>query len=434
MNTVLQSRQVPVRAEYDVVVCGGGPSGIIAALAASRGGARTAIIERYGFFGGMATAALVAPISVFNYNGRRIIDGIPWEFITRLTEIGGAREEKPLGNITFSPEKYKLIAQRMLVEAGVQIYFHSYLSDCNLSGTIIKHVIVENKDGAEAIGGKVFVDATGDADLAVRAGVPLQPASKKLQPASLIFMLGGVDTEDLPMIRHCKQGVNYLDVEVRKKFEELRKENPDIPVFGGPWYCGILEKGIVLVNMTRIDADMTSNREQTAAECAMREEATLFATLLKMTVPAFSNSFLLETAPQTGVRETRRILGAYTLTGEDYLNAVDFPDSVSRGCHPVDIHSGDTTSQRCQFLKEAAFVPYRCLYSPDFPNYLVAGRAFSADSVASASVRVQASCMGLGQAAGAAAALSVRGGTGVGEIDTDKLRKILISYGTNLSR
>ena len=123
MNTVLQSRQVPVRAEYDVVVCGGGPSGIIAALAASRGGARTAIIERYGFFGGMATAALVAPISVFNYNGRRIIDGIPWEFITRLTEIGGAREEKPLGNITFSPEKYKLIAQRMLVEAGVQIYY-----------------------------------------------------------------------------------------------------------------------------------------------------------------------------------------------------------------------------------------------------------------------------------------------------------------------
>ena len=110
MEVITQTKDVPVVAEYDVVVCGGGPAGFIAATAAARGGARTALIERYGFLGGMATAGLVAPISVFNYNGRRVIDGLPWEFIERMAEVGGAREEKPLGNVTFSPEKYKLIA------------------------------------------------------------------------------------------------------------------------------------------------------------------------------------------------------------------------------------------------------------------------------------------------------------------------------------
>ncbi len=434
MQTISQNRQIPVVGQYDVVICGGGPAGIIAAIAAARGGASVAIIERYGFFGGMATAGLVAPISVFNYNGRRIIDGIPWEFIERLAGIGGAIEEKPLGNISFSPEKYKLIAQRMLLEVGVKIYFHSYISDCKTDGGRITHVVVENKDGAEALAGRYFIDATGDADLAVRAGVPMQPVSEYLQPASLIFMLGGVDTDALPMLHHCRQGVNYHDLKIREVFEKLREKDLSIPVFGGPWYCSVLEKGVVLVNMTRMYADMASNREQTETECIMREHVHKFAALLKEHIPAFSASYLIATAPQTGIRETRRIKGAVTLEGNDYINAVDFPDSISRGCHPVDIHASASTAQRCEFLKDAAFVPYRCLYSPEFKNFLVAGRALSADPVASASLRVQAACMGTGQAAGAAAAICARKDIDVDKIDTDELRSVLISYGTNLTR
>lgn len=432
MEKIEQVREIPVIAEYDVVVCGGGPSGFIAAIAAARGGAHTALIERYGFLGGMATASLVAPISVFNYNGRRVIDGIPWEFIERLIEIGGAKEENPLGNITFSPEKYKLIAQRMVLEAGVSLYFHSYITGCKKDGNQITHVILDNKNGTEAITAKYFIDCTGDADLSSFAGVEMQPSSRELQPASLIFMLGGVDTQSLPMLHHSQQGVNYHDLAIRNILESLGKRSK-IPQFGGPWYCSILEDGIVLLNMTRAYSNMADNRQATNTECVLREDVFTFYNILKEEVPAFKNAFLIMTAPQTGTRETRRIKGVYTLKGGEYIQGINFPDSISRGCHPVDIHSSSSNNQVIKFLEDAGFVPYRCLIAPGFPNLLVGGRAFSADGVSSASVRVQASVMGLGQAAGVAAALCVQSGTEVSMVDIAELRKILIKYGANLN-
>jgi len=433
VERITQIKEVPVVAQYDVVVCGGGPSGFIAAIAAARGGARTALIERYGFLGGMATAALVAPISVFNYNGRRVIDGIPWEFIERLIDIDGAREEKPLGNITFSPEKYKLIAQRMVLEAGVSLYFHSYLTGCKKSGNRLTHIFIENKNGTEAIAAKYFIDCTGDADLAFQSGVPMQSLSTELQPATLIFMLGGVNTDLLPKIRHSQQGVNYHDLDMRRVLEEQGKKEK-LPQFGGPWYCGVLENGLVLVNITRTHADMADNRQSTNAECLLREDVFTFVKFLKQNIAAFKEVYLVNTAPQAGTRETRRIKGVYTLKGEEYIEAFNFPDAISRGCHPVDIHSSKSNNQRCEFLKDAAFIPYRSLIAPGFPNLLVGGRALSADGVSSASVRVQASVMGLGQAVGVAAALCARSGLDVSEVDIAELRKVLISYGANLTK
>lgn len=430
-ENIIQVRDIPVIAKYDVVVCGGGPSGFVAAIAAARGGAKVALVERLGFLGGMATASLVAPISVFNYNEKRIIDGIPWEFIERLIEVGGAREEKPLGNITFSPEKYKLIAQRMVLEEGITLYLHSYLTGCKKDGDKLTHIIIDNKNGAEAIEGRYFIDCTGDADLSLMAGVPMQPMRSELQPASLIFMLGGVDTELLPMIRHSQQGVNYHDLGMRSILEELSK-NQELPQFGGPWYCGVLDNGLVLVNMTRTYSNMSDNRQATRTECQLREDVFTFANLIKEHVEAFKNSYLVMTAPQTGTRETRRIKGVHTLTGEEYIEAQDFPDAISRGCHPVDIHSSSSNNQRCEFLKGAAFVPYRCLIAEGFPNLLVGGRAFSADGVSSASVRVQASVMGLGQAAGVAAAMCAASGDDVANVDITLLRKKLVEYGANL--
>ena len=165
MEQILQTRNVPVTGEYDVVVCGGGPGGWIAAVAAARMGARTALIERYGFVGGMATAGLVVPISVFTYNEKLVCGGIPWEFVQRMVEADGAEVEHPLGNISHDPECYKLIAQRMLLESGAELRFHSYLTGCIKEEGRITHAIVDTKSGPQALKAKYIIDSTGDGDL-----------------------------------------------------------------------------------------------------------------------------------------------------------------------------------------------------------------------------------------------------------------------------
>lgn len=431
MEKVSLSVQAPVVAEYDVVVCGGGPSGFIAAIAAARGGAKVALVEQYGFLGGMATAGMVMPISRFNFGGRRVIGGIPWEFVERLKAMDGALEENPPGNISFVPEKYKLVAQRMVLEAGVTLYLHSYLTGCVCENGKVSHVVLHTKRGAQAIGAKYFIDCTGDADLAYMAEVPMQPASERLQPNSLCFCIGGVDTTKFPLAHHNLDTENLHDLDLQKTLHDLEKTE-DVPLFGGPWYCSIVEEGYLVVNMTRAQADMTDNVQATQAECTLREDVYKLVELLRKYVPTFKDAFLISTATQVGVRETRRIKGVHTLTGEEYLEGVDFPDAISRGCHPIDIHHPGDTGQHCQFLKKAAYIPYRSLIAPDFPNLLVAGRCFSADAVSSASVRVQASVMGLGQAAGVSAAMCVAADCSVADVDTQKLREKLVEMGAVL--
>ncbi len=420
-------KEVPVVGTYDVVVCGGGPAGFIAAIAAAREGARTALVEQYGFLGGAATNSLVTPLSVFTYNGEKVIGGIPWEFLERLEKMGGGLIEKPLGNVAFDPELYKLCCQRMVLEAGVDLYLHSWLSGCQTGQGRISHVFIDNKNGTEALAGKVMIDATGDADLSHLAGVPMLPPGRPLQPASTYFVLAGVDTES-PLIaeamHHNKQGVNCHCLPIREELMRRAKEL-GIPDFGGPWFCTLLHPGVVAVNMTRTQTDACDNRDYTAAECRLREDVYKMADILRENFPEFRNSYVSMVAPQAGVRETRRIQGVHVITGEEYVNGVRYPDSVSRGAHPIDIHSSAGATQSVTFLKQAAYVPYRALVANGFPNLLVAGRCISADRQAFASLRVQASCMGMGQAAGVAAAQAVRGETEVNVLQLDT--KILAS-------
>lgn len=436
MEKIQFTREATVAGTYDVVVCGGGPAGFIAAIAAAREGARTALVEQYGFLGGAATNSLVTPLSVFTYNGEKVIGGIPWEFLERLEKMGGGLIEKPLGNVAFDPELYKLCCQRMVLEAGIDLYLHSWLSGCQTGQGRISHVFIENKNGTEALAAKVFVDATGDADLAHFAGVPMLPADRPLQPASTYFVLAGVDTESpriAEAMHHNKQGVNCHCLPIR---EELIRhaEEWGIPDFGGPWFCTLLHPGVVAVNMTRTQTDACDNRDFTAAECRLREDVYKMANILREHFPEFRNCHVSMVAPQAGVRETRRIRGVHVISGEEYVNGVRYPDSVSRGAHPIDIHAASGATQQVTFLKQPAYVPYRALVAAGFPNLLVAGRCISADRQAFASLRVQASCMGMGQAAGVAAAQAVQGKTEVNvlQLDTDRLASRLREIGACL--
>ena len=436
MEKIQFTREATVAGTYDVVVCGGGPAGFIAAIAAAREGARTALVEQYGFLGGAATNSLVTPLSVFTYNGEKVIGGIPWEFLERLEKMGGGLIEKPLGNVAFDPELYKLCCQRMVLEAGIDLYLHSWLSGCQTERGRISHVFIENKNGTEALAGKVMIDATGDADLSHFAGVPMLPPGQPLQPASTYFVLAGVDTES-PLVaeamHHNRQGVNCHCLPVREELMRHAKEL-GIPDFGGPWFCTLLHPGVVAVNMTRTQTDACDNRDYTAAECRLREDVYKMADILRDNFPEFRNSYVSMVAPQAGVREPRRIQGVHVITGEEYVNGVRYPDSVSRGAHPIDIHSSAGATQSVTFLKQAAYVPYRALVANGFPNLLVAGRCISADRQAFASLRVQASCMGMGQAAGVAAAQAVRGAALVDllKLDTDALASRLKDIGACL--
>ena len=431
MTVIEYKKAIPVREEYDVIVAGGGPSGFIAAIAAARSGMRTAVIERNAFLGGMATAAMVAPISVCFFDGELVQGGIHWEFIQRLEAEGGAKVEYPLGNVSFSPEKYKRLAARMLQEAGVRMYLHTSLIDCQCENGTIKNVIISNKEGLSALGAKMFIDATGDADLALMAGVPMQPQDGELQPASLIACLGGIDFDRFPKMHHALQGVNYHIEEVRDKMLRLAEER-DIPCFGGPWLCYMMDESTVLLNMTRCYVDFTDEAAAAEAECQLREDAHRLVELLRENVPGFENVRLMYTAQQAGVRETRHIRGVHILTGEEFVSGYHFPDSIGRSSHPVDIHSATSTAQNCSFLRQAGYIPYRSIITEGISNLLVPCRAFSADKVAFASCRVQAPLMGLGQAAGFAAAQCVKSGCSVQDADISALRETLTAVGANI--
>ena len=429
-------KDIPVIGRYEVIVCGGGPSGIMAAVAAAREGASVALIERYGFVGGMATAGMVNPISVFRYNDQLVVGGIPWELVCRMEKAGGAQIEYPLGNVSIQAESFKLEAQRMLLEAGVTLYLHAWVSDVLMDANRrVTHVVIVSKSGTQALAGRCVVDCTGDGDILHMAGVPMQSYDGPVQPASLEFLIGGVDTDRVENIHHSRQGVNYHVLSMQQKLRALAQDPANqVPNFGGPWFCWTLAPGQLVVNCTRIEADMADERDETRAECMLREDVHRMVALFREHFEPFRNAYLIATAPQAGARETRHMRGAHVLTGQEYLNAVPFPDAIGRGCHPIDIHSPDPAEQRCHFLKEPAYIPYRCLYAPGFPNLLVGSRCLSADREASASIRVMASIMGIGQAAGVAAAQSCRQGVDVCDVDVHALQGCLIGWGAVLGQ
>ena len=430
--TLSYQKELPVTGEFDVIVCGGGPAGMLAAVGAAKNGARVALIERYGFLGGAATAALVNPISTFKKNGTQVIGGLSWQFVERLAAMGGADDTYPNGNVPVNAELFKLAAQRMLLENGVKLYLHTTLLDVQGAKGHPSHVVLQNKSGLFALAASVFIDCTGDGDLAAACGMPMQemPSAENMQPASLGVRLGGVKTDLITGLHPAEPGAKFQMFEVRKIFEAL-PASEQVPQFGGPWFCTVLNDaaGLVSVNITRTAADATNGESVTAAECRLHEEMHALFALLKAHVPAFSDSYLVTSAPQVGFRESRRIRGNYVLGAEEYASAHHFPDSVARGAHPIDIHRAADTKQDVRFLDKAGYIPYRTMVCDGFDNLLVAGRCISADRATFASTRVMATAMALGEAAGTAAALAIREKCAVTVLDISILREALLAQG-----
>ena len=413
---------------FDVAVFGGGPAGIAAAVSAARGGAETVLFEQYGFLGGMATAGMVTPISEFCKNGRRVIGGVGWELMERMHALGGAELDYPIGNVPFDVEIYKLAAQRMVLEAGAALRLHAVLADGGREGRKVTCARVVLDGGLEEISAGIYVDCTSNATLAASVGAPMQETSwDKMQPASLIFRMANVDTSALDRLEPREQNRRYYQKEIQEMLLALRASGEEVPPFGGPWFCTVLREGVVNVNMTRVTAIPFDPADRTRAECELREHVFRFAALLKRHVPAFRNSYLLSTGVEAGFRESRRLLGAHVLSGEELLRAQTFPDVIARCAHPVDIHHAQDSEQTVQFLEEAGSIPYRCLYTPEIENLLVAGRCISADRAAFASARVQAPVMAVGQAAGTAAALCVAEHQPVWNVEETQLQALLRS-------
>ncbi|WP_338425894.1 FAD-dependent oxidoreductase [Sphingopyxis kveilinensis] len=423
------SRDVPVEGHYDVIVCGGGPAGLIAAVAAARNGAKTLLIERYGFVGGMSTSALVTPISEFRHFGKQHIGGIPFELLQKAAALGGADVSLESGNYPVNDEILKLAAQRLLLESGVALLYHSWFSDCVMDGDRVTHVIVQNKAGRVAYASRTFVDCTGDADL-VRAAGFATTKGDVLQPATLWFQLGGVDTVGLSyLFRDAVDGMLPVSDVIRGRLLALN-EAGEIPIFGGPWINKFFRDGMVSINVLREATDASDPEWFTKTECSLRENLQLIIEVLRREFPEFRDCWLAKSGIQTGVRESYHIVGLYKLTRDDILVPKAFPDTIAKGAHVIDIHASDSNEQNGLVIPRQEYnVPFRCLVPRRSINLVTAGRCLSADGPGFGSVRVMATCMAMGQGAGTAAALASRHGYSMSDMNFRQLRDVLIAQG-----
>ncbi|MBN9498518.1 MAG: FAD-dependent oxidoreductase [Alphaproteobacteria bacterium] len=423
------AKYLRVAGYYDVVVCGGGPAGLIAAVAAARNGAKTLLIERYGFVGGMSTSALVTPISEFRHFGKQHIGGIPFELLKKAADLDGANVALESGNFPVNDEILKLAAQRLLLESGVTLLYHSWFSDCVMADGRVTHVVVQNKSGRVAYAARVFVDCTGDADLVRAAGFPTVKGDV-LQPATLWFQLGGVDTDALDyLFRDAVDGMLPVSAIIRNRLLELNARK-EIPIFGGPWINKFFRNGMVSINLLREATDASDPEWFTRTECSLRENLHLMIDVLRREFPEFRNCWLAKSGIQTGVRESYHIVGLYQLQKDDILVPKAFPDTIAKGAHVIDIHSSSSNEQDGLVVPRQEYnVPLRCLVPQGSINLVTAGRCLSADGPGFGSVRVMATCMAMGQGAGTAAALAVSHGYSMSAMNFQHLRDTLIAQG-----
>jgi len=423
-KTIIEKeRETPIIAEVDVLVVGGGPAGVGAALAAARNGAKTMLIERWGFLGGMWTAGLVNPL--FDYKNK---GGIIAELVSRLKARGAWKSHRFLN--TFDPETMKFILDQMMEESGVTVLFYTLAVDVIVKDNQIKGVIIENKSGRQAILAKIVIDCTGDGDIAAKAGAPYEKGRREdglMQPMTLMFRLSNVTFH-----QEKWDQLYELMKEAVKRGVKYPWRTPSA------WIIHLPNKGDAVVQLTHIfKVDGTDAWDLTKAVIEGRKIVMDTVKLFK-NIPELESVALIDSAVSIGIRETRRIIGEYVLTLEDMIKGRKFDDGVLTCTFGIDIHEPDPknvpplpedlVSQKYPTIKPYQ-IPYRCLVPLKIDNLLVAGRCISGSHEAHASYRVTGDCIAMGQAAGTAAALCVKNGVTPRELDASLLRHTLKEQG-----
>jgi hypothetical protein len=455
----------------DVVVVGGGPAGVAASVAASRTGAKTLLVERYGFLGGAATASLVSPWGGVFLRERKVTCSFFDEVLNRMVRLGGAigyafYSETTRGwggcYVPFDPEVLKYVLQEIVLESGAELVFHAVLKEAIVRQGRITHVHIWSRGEEKVLEPTVVVDATGDGDLVAMAGLPFaagRVSDGLMQPMTLMARVAGVRTEELkdyvrtrpeefawaafPRIRPVSDAQSPYPIDAEtlpvaasgfislldkgRKTEEL--------YFGRTRFLFVsgLRKGELYLNATRVAGqDGTDVRQITYGEQDARRQITSLFDYLKRHAPGFQDAYLVVTGCQIGIRETRRVVGRYTLTLEDILESRPFPDTIARGCYPVDIHEvdgvwGSKGQKEGDWidLSRPYNIPLRCLTPKEGQNLLVAGRCISTTHEALGSVRIQPTCMATGQAAGTAASLMARSSGSIDDLDIEEVQRRL---------
>ena len=443
-KTIIEpARSVPVYGEYEVAVLGGGPAGIAAAVAAARAGRRTLLIERYGFLGGMGTAAGVTNFCGLHANVygemHRLVQGVASELLARIDRIGGLNAphlvlDKILAQ-AYDTAAYKIAADDLIAAHKVDILFHALGAGVAMHDERrVNALLVETKAGRRAVRADIFIDCSGDGDLAAWAGAPFEvgDADGRLLYPSMMFRLNNVDP--------AKAGEAWRTIP-QLMDEALAKGTHSFPRKGAivrPQKSGI-EWRVNLTQLKRDDGSAINGLEPadlTRGEIDGRRQAVQAFEFLR-TVPGFEKSYIVDLPPQLGIRETRRVIGGYQLSGEDVLSCASFEDSIGVNGWPIEDHvAGDVVFKFPPIPESRGFneLPYRMLLPAGLDNLVVAGRCASMTHDGQSAARVSGACFVMGEAAGLSAALALSGNTPPRDIAIEKLQQALRREGAFIGR
>ncbi len=452
MSEVQYTKTIKTVIETDVLVIGGGTAGFGAAVAAARNGAKTLLIERASILGGMATVGLVGPfMTCFDNDAKeQLVKGIFDELCLRTEERGGAIHPSKVEGMTsyssyymashrhvtpYQSEVLAVVMEEMVAESGAQILFNVQVADCITKDGKVDYVIVNMKEGIAAIRAKLFIDCTGDADVAYFAGVPTWLGNKEtgvMQPTSLFFEVGNIDREKyLGELEANKSNLDNHIANCFAQYVEEAKRNGDWTIDRNE--LGNYEQNIPgrwKINTTRMaHIDATKTSDITRALIEGRRQVQEVVAFMKKYLPGCEDIQLIQVATALGVRETRHIVGKYELTAEDILSRKHFDDAICTFGYAIDVHHSAGGGVTFTCVDKYYTIPYRCLIPQSCDNMLVAGRSICGSSEAAASYRVMPACIAMGQAAGTAAAIALRSGARPEDVDILELRNTLMEQG-----